>query len=155
MKQLWLVPSVGAGFPYSSAPFLVKFPSSSAIMCCFKTALGILKPIQKKKEKSTAVIYNASGSDSCNWLPWELFWSVHESTDWQQSTICHHQAFMASLTASSAAHLILLSPVYLFYISLWLCQSKLHFINLLVRSFHIAEINEKCSIFECWQNYKL
>lgn len=94
----------------------------------------------KQQQKSTAVIYNASGNDSYNWLPWELFWSIHESTDWQQSTICHHQAFTGSLTVSSAACLILLSLVYLFYIPLWLCQSKLHFINLQIRSIHIVEI---------------
>lgn len=92
-----------------------------------------------KQKKCTAVIYNPSGGDSYNWLPRELFWSVHESTDWQQSTICHHQAFMSSLTVSSVACLILLSPVYLFYISLWLCQSKLYFIHLPIRSIHIAE----------------
>lgn len=86
------------------------------------------------------MIYSASGSDSHNCLSWEFFWSVHESTDWQQCTICHHQAFKGSHTVSSAACLILLSPVYFFYVSLWLCQSKLHFINLLIRSIYTAEI---------------
>lgn len=50
------------------------------------------RPIRTKKR--TVVIHNASANDSYNWLPRELFWSVRESTDWQQSTICHHQALM-------------------------------------------------------------
>lgn len=125
--------------PHLSAPLSLKSLSSSNIRWCFKAALGTLKAHPDNKKKAV-MIYSASGSDSYNCLPWELFWSVHESTDWQHSTMCHHQAFMGSLTVSSAARLILLSPVYLFYVSLWLCQSKLHFINLLIGSIHTAEI---------------
>lgn len=128
-----------ASIPSSSAPHSLKSLSSNDIRWSFKTALGSLEAHSNNK-KSTAMIYSASGSDSHNCLSWELFWSVHESTDWQQSTICHHHAFKGSHTVSSAACLILLSPVYFFYVSLWLCQSKLHFINLLIRSIYTAEV---------------
>ena len=128
-------------FSSSLCPAFIEIPKFQWHQMMFQNSIRHTQGPSKQQQKtSTAMICNASGSDSDNWLPWEFFRSIHKSTEWQQSTICHQQAFVGSPTVSSAACLILLSPVYLFYISLWLCQSKLHFINLLIKSINIAEI---------------
>lgn len=124
-------PICRAGFPYPTTPLLLKFPSSSAIMCCFKTALGTLKAHPNKRK---------------NVLPW---FTMHQAaTRVTGSPESSFEVCMSQQTDSKAQYAITrhswpASLLLLLYISF----SRLQYISFISPS---GSVKGSYTLLICW-----